>query len=81
MSATCLKSIRLLAFLGGLALIVTGECQPLFVGVFISFLLLGFKVEKLPRLAWFFGVAQQGGIINHESLPFPHAPSSQPSLE
>ncbi len=58
MSATLVRSVRLLALLGGIALTITGECQWLFLGVFFSFFLFGLKLADFPGLAQFFGKAQ-----------------------
>ncbi|MCG3205372.1 MAG: hypothetical protein KCHDKBKB_02092 [Elusimicrobia bacterium] len=62
-SSTCLKSIRLLAFLGAFSLIIAGECQMAFIFVFAAFGLLGLKIEKFPHLAKIFGAAQPAMAI------------------
>ncbi len=58
MSPALVKSIRALAALGGIALIMTRECQPLFVAVFVSFFALGFFVGRFPSLAKVLSAAQ-----------------------
>lgn len=45
------QSVRVLAAVGGLAMASTGECEPVFLIVFLAFFLLGLRIEKLPVLA------------------------------
>jgi hypothetical protein len=48
-------SVRLLAALGGAGIISTGECEPVFIFVFLSFFLLGFKIQELKSFSKFIG--------------------------
>lgn len=51
-------AVRLLALLGGAALISTGECETLFVALFVCFFLLGIKMRDVPRLGRWLSVLQ-----------------------
>src|SRR5437660_8141598 len=53
-----IRSVRVLSAIGGLALASTGECDPLFLFVFLSFFLLGIRIMDLPRLNRILGSAQ-----------------------
>lgn len=46
-----LRSVRLVAAIGGLALATTGEIDFFVLAVFIGLFFLGLKIERLPRLS------------------------------
>ncbi|MFN0117176.1 MAG: transglutaminaseTgpA domain-containing protein [Elusimicrobiota bacterium] len=51
-------SIRILAMLAFMALLFSGECDAIFLGVFVTFFLMGLKIEKLSYLSFLFGKVQ-----------------------
>ncbi len=57
-SKTLVRSVWLLALISVLSVVVTRECQPLFIGVFTVFFVIGVKIEKFSRLANMFGTLQ-----------------------
>ena len=44
------RSTRLLAAIGGLAMATTGECSPIVLAAFLAFFLIGMRVEAFPAL-------------------------------
>lgn len=52
------RSTRLLAAIGGLAMATTGECSPLVLAAFLLFFLIGMKIEAFPAPVRFLGAAQ-----------------------
>jgi transglutaminase-like putative cysteine protease len=56
--AILVLSVRWLAFVSGLALALSGECQPLFLGVFGGFFVLGLIINRQQRLARVMGKLQ-----------------------
>jgi len=45
------RSARLLAAIGGLAMATTGECSPIVLVAFLTFFLIGFQVQSYPALS------------------------------
>ncbi len=56
--ALLVVSVRFLSLVGALALVFSGECQPVFIGVFAGFFVLGLFIDRQERLARFMGKAQ-----------------------
>ncbi len=51
-------AVRLLAVLGAAALISTGECEMVFISLFVCFFLLGIKMGDTPRVGRVLGFVQ-----------------------
>ena len=52
------RSTRLLAAIGALAMAATGEISPLVLGAFVAFFLIGLQVIRFPTLSRVMGAAQ-----------------------